>query len=97
MKAGKSAQIQPKSQLSQKIFWGWVGFQKPYVIFRVGHGKCLRPLTRWVGGVKKGQKYAYVIFEWPLTQCHFECVPISRNKALYVCGKSSFFIILIDA
>ena len=43
---------------------GWVGFQKSYVIFRVGHGKCLRLLTRWVGGVKKGQKYAYVIFEW---------------------------------
>ena len=44
-----------------------------------------------------------------LTQRHFErktcsClvlvllyVPILRNKALYVCGKSSFFIILIDA
>ena len=31
------------------------------------HGKCLRPITRWVGGVKKGQKYAYVIFEWSLS------------------------------
>ena len=48
----------------QKIFLGWVGFQKSYVIFRVGHGKCLRMLTRWVGGEKKGQKHAYVIFEW---------------------------------
>ena len=45
---------------------GWVGFQKSYVIIRVGHGKCLRLLTRWVGGVKKGPKYAYVIFEWSL-------------------------------
>ena len=45
---------------------GRVGFQKYYVIFRLGHCKCLRPLTRWVGGVKKGQKYAYVIFEWSL-------------------------------
>ena len=25
-------------------------------------------LTRWGGGVKKGQKYAYVIFEWSLIQ-----------------------------
>ena len=46
---------------------GWVGFPKSYIIFRVGHGKCSRRLTRWVGGVKKGQKYAYVIFEWSLT------------------------------
>ena len=30
----------------KKIFWGWVGFQKSYVIFRVGHGKYLRLLTR---------------------------------------------------
>ena len=45
---------------------GWVGFQKSYVIFRVGHDKWLRLLTRWVGGVKKGQKYAYVILEWSL-------------------------------
>ena len=43
---------------------GWVGFQKSYVIFRVCHGKCLRLLTRWVGGVKKGQNNDYVIFEW---------------------------------
>ena len=45
---------------------GWVGFQKYYVIIRVGHGRCLCLLTRWVGGVKKGQKNAYVIFEWSL-------------------------------
>ena len=50
------------------FFRGWVGFQKYYVIFRVGHGKCLRLITRWVGGVKKGPKYAYVIFEWSLTE-----------------------------
>ena len=31
---------------------GWVGFQKSNVIFRVGHGKCLCPLTRWVGRKK---------------------------------------------
>ena len=48
----------------KKIFMGWVGFRKSYVIYRLGHGKCLRPITRWVGGVKKGQKHAYVIFEW---------------------------------
>ena len=45
---------------------GWVGFQKYYVILRVGHGKCLRLITTWVGGVKKGQKHAYVILEWSL-------------------------------
>ena len=50
----------------QKFFREWVGFQKSYVIVRLGHGKCLRPITRWVGGVKKGQKHAYVIFEWSL-------------------------------
>ena len=49
----------------KKIGGGWVS-QKCYVIVRVGHGKCLRPITRWVGGVKKGQKHAYVIFEWSL-------------------------------
>ena len=32
----------------------WVGFQKSYVIVRVGHDKCLRPITRWLGGVEKG-------------------------------------------
>ena len=52
----------------QKNSREWVGFQKSYVIVRVGHGKCLRPITRWVGGVKKGQNNAYVIFEWSLTE-----------------------------
>ena len=51
---------------SQSGLRGWVGFQESYVIFRVGHGKCLRPITSWMGGVKKGQKHAYVIFEWSL-------------------------------
>ena len=50
----------------------WVGFEKNYVIFKVGHWKSLCLLTRWVGGLKKGQKHAYVIFEWSLTgQKHF--------------------------
>ena len=52
----------------------WVGFQKNYVIFKVGHWKLLRPLTRWVGGLEKGQKHAYVIFEWSLTN------PITEHK-----------------
>ena len=43
-----------------------MGFQKSYVIVGVGHGKCLRPITRRVGGVKKGQNNAYVILEWSL-------------------------------
>ena len=53
-----------------KIFFkgGWLGFQKSYVIFRVGHGKGLRLITRWVGGVKKGQKRAYVILEWSVKE-----------------------------
>ena len=51
---------------SEKKCLQWVGFWKNYVIFKVGHRKWLRPLTRWVGGLKKGQKYAYVIFEWSL-------------------------------
>ena len=50
----------------QKKIMGWVGIQKYYVILRVGHGKCLHLITRWVGGVKKGQKHAYVVFEWSL-------------------------------
>ena len=53
----------------------WVGFWKSYVIFRVGHGKCLRPITRWVGGVKKGQKHAYVIFEWSLMDTKQNWIP----------------------
>ena len=56
----------PIQHRGQKIFKEWVGFQKSYVIVRVGYGKWLRPITRWVGGVKKGQKHAYVIFEWSL-------------------------------
>ena len=44
------------------------GFSKSYVIFRVGQVKCLRLLTRWVGGINQGQKHAYVIFEWSLNR-----------------------------
>ena len=43
-----------------------MGLKKSYVINRVGLAKILRLLTRWVGGSKKGPKYAYVIFEWSL-------------------------------
>ena len=51
-----------------KVTLGWVGFKKSYVINRVGQAKILCLLTRWVGGSKKGQKYAYVIYEWSLTE-----------------------------
>ena len=63
-----------------------MGFQKYYVIIRVGHGRCLRPLTRWVGGVKKGQKNDYVIFEWSLmriektTICFRDCLSFRRME-----------------
>ena len=40
--------------------------------FRVGHGKCLHLLVRWVGGLKKGHKHTYVIFEWSLTYRHIK-------------------------
>ena len=56
---------------------GCVGFQKSYIIFRVGHWKRLRPITRWVGGVKKGQKHAYIIFEWSLIDG-----PILQSKSV---------------
>ena len=48
----------------KKVAW-WVGFKK---ILRNRGGSCkiLRLLTRWVGGSKKGQNYAYVIYEWSL-------------------------------
>jgi hypothetical protein len=46
----------------------WVGFLHSLL---VGHGKCLRPIIWWVGGVKKGQKHAYVILEWSLTHNWF--------------------------
>ena len=55
-----------------------MGFQKSYVIVRVGYGKWLRPITRWVGGVKKGQKHAYVIFEWSLS--NFQVEPMEKNE-----------------
>ena len=44
----------------------------------MGHRKWLHPLTRWVGGLKKGQKHAYVIFEWSLNGWGFSC----SNSAL---------------
>ena len=57
-----------------KVSFGWVGFKKSYVINRVGETKILCLLTRWVGGSKKGQKYAYVIYEWSLTDPKFLAV-----------------------
>ena len=70
----------------QKFFREWVGFQKSYVIVRLGHGKCLRPITRWVGGVKKGQKHAYVIFEWSLKSRHIpQFFPIKKSFFLSNC------------
>ena len=60
-----------------------MGFQKSYVIFQVGHGKCLRLITRWVGGVKKGPKHAYVIFEWSLSNCILAS-PLLAVSVLYV-------------
>ena len=57
----------PTNAIVEKKIFGVGGFWKIlYVIIRVGYGKCLRWLTRWVGGVKKGQKYAYVIFDYLL-------------------------------
>ena len=41
-------------KLAKSTFVEWVGFRKAYVIVRMGREKCLRPITRWVGGVKKG-------------------------------------------
>ena len=54
--------------IKKKKFGGWLGSQKSYIIFKVGNGKCLRLLTRWVGEVKKGHKHAYIMFEWSLTR-----------------------------
>ena len=66
--------------MSRFCCYSKMGFQKCYVIFRVGHVKCLRLLTRWVGGVKKGPKHAYVIFEWSLNH------PIKKTR-----GQTSFW------
>ena len=67
LEAGKFRCHLGYTDLKSNLLAGWVGFRKYYVIFRVGHGKCLCLITRWVGGVKKGQKQAYVIFEWSPT------------------------------
>ena len=58
----------PTNDIVEKRISGVGGFSKK---FRVGHGKCLCWLTRWVDGVKKGQKRAYVILEWSLTYVPF--------------------------
>ena len=49
--------------LHEVIEWGWVGFKKSYVIYRVGQAKILCLLIRWVGRSIKGPKYAYVLYE----------------------------------
>ena len=62
-------------------FVGWVGFKKSYVIFRVGHGKCLGMSDYKVGGWgKKGQKYAYVIFERSLNHQRGWWVGLKKSK-----------------
>ena len=48
----------------EKNLLGVVGLQKIASNLEGGFPKILRLLTRWVGGSKKGQKYAYVIYEW---------------------------------
>ena len=53
--------------METKVTLGWVGFKKTYVIIRVSQAKILCLLTWWVVGSKKGQKHAYVIYEWSLT------------------------------
>ena len=70
---------------STKMTLGWLGFPKSYVIFRVGRGKCLCWLTRWVGAVKKGQKYAYVILEWSLmyTRNQDPCSWFNNRRCLF--------------
>ena len=60
-----------------------MGFQKSCVIFGVGQGKCLRPLTRWVGGVKKGQKHAYIIFQWSLIRVCERLTHTLLQRTLY--------------
>jgi hypothetical protein len=64
-----------------------MGFRKSYVVFTVGHGKCLRWLTRWVGGVEKGQKNAYVIFEWS----HSSCPELDETYVSYVSGQEGCY------
>ena len=82
---------------------GCVGFWKSYVIVRVGHGKCLRPLTKWVDWLKKGQKHAYVIFEWSLMLiidrikwvCHFlKKMEAYLTLPIVLCSKQYTFVFM---
>ena len=95
-KLGQIGQI--GSAACGKFFWGVGGFLK---ILRNSQGGSWQMLTSAykVGGCgkKKDKNMLTSYLNGPLLSVIFECVPISRNKALYVCGKSSFFIILIDA
>ena len=63
----------------RKISLGLGGFQNILCNLQVGFGKILCMLTRWVGGSKKGPKYAYVIYEWSLTHA------VSASKAIKKC------------
>ena len=56
-----------------KIMDGWVGAKKKlgnwvFKYLMSGSWQMFTLLTRWARGVKKGQKHAYVIFEWSLRQ-----------------------------
>ena len=67
-----------------------MGF-KSYVIDRVGQVKILCLLTRWVGGSKKGPKYAYVIYEWSL-KVYAYCQKSTIIRC--ICAKTCFIIAL---
>ena len=64
-----------------------MGFKKSYVINKVGQAKILCVLTMWVGGSKKGPKYAYVIYEWSLDQMDRTHVLIACNLKSYINSK----------
>ena len=59
----------------------WVGFQKFYLIFRVGHGKCL--------GLHLQGQDILVIVEWYLLKIFFWKAPI--HKVLTIIIKSACF------
>ena len=103
----KSAEFRNYTHCSQKCFVGWVGFQNYYILLRVGHGKCLRPITRWMGEVKKGQNHAYVIFEWSLyrnPKLFFSknslnvtnVKPLSKKKLIFFWGFDAFLFWTFD-
>ena len=58
----RTGNLLPIAMSEKKFEGGWV-----FKNLGLGQRKCLRPLMYKVGGVKKGQRYAYVILEWSLT------------------------------